>query len=69
VNFGKQKAVLFVALFAVLVSLSIGTASAAKHYVQPGESIRAAILPTSGAITKVRMQTVTGLGYLLCHRF
>ena len=40
VNFGKRKAVLFVALFAVLVFLSIGTASAATHYVHPGESIQ-----------------------------
>ena len=43
VNFGKRKAVLFVALFAVLVFLSIGTASAATHYVHPGESIQDAI--------------------------
>jgi nitrous oxidase accessory protein len=44
VNFGKRKAVLFVLLFAVLVFLSIGTASAAtQHYVHPGESIQDAI--------------------------
>jgi parallel beta-helix repeat protein len=43
VKFGKRKALLFVALFAVLVSLSIGTASAATHYVHPGESIQGAI--------------------------
>jgi nitrous oxidase accessory protein len=43
VNFGKRKAVLVVALFAVLVFLSIGTASAATHYVHPGDSIQDAI--------------------------
>ncbi len=44
VNFGKQKAVLFVVLFAVLIFLSVGTASAAtQHYVHPGESIQGAI--------------------------
>ena len=43
VKFGKRKALLFVALFAVLVFLSIGTASAATHYVHPGDSIQDAI--------------------------
>ena len=43
VNFGKRKALVFVALSAVLVSLSIGTASAATLYVHPGESIQDAI--------------------------
>nr|CBH37166.1 hypothetical secreted protein, NosD family [uncultured archaeon] len=43
VNFGKRKVVLFVALFAILVFLSIGTAAAASHYVHPGESIQDAI--------------------------
>ncbi|RCV65429.1 nitrous oxidase accessory protein [Methanophagales archaeon] len=44
VNFGKRKAVLSMALFVVLVSLSIGTASAVtQYYVHPGESIQDAI--------------------------
>ena len=51
VNFGKRKALVFVALFAVLVFLSIGTASAATHYVHPGESIQDAIDAASSSDT------------------
>ncbi|NAT11024.1 hypothetical protein C4E22_05710 [ANME-1 cluster archaeon AG-394-G06] len=51
VNFGKRKAVVFVALFAVLVSLSIGTASAATLCVHPGESIQDAIDAASSSDT------------------
>jgi|LGVF01.1.fsa_nt_gb parallel beta-helix repeat protein len=51
VKFGKRKALVFVALFAVFVSLSIGTASAATHYVHPGESIQDAIDAASSSDT------------------
>ena len=51
VNFGKRKALLLVALFAVLVFLSIGTAFAATHYVHPGESIQDAIDAASSSDT------------------
>lgn len=51
VNFGKRKALPLVALFAVMVFLSIGTASAATHYVHPGESIQDAIDAASSSDT------------------
>ena len=42
-KFGKRKALAFAVLFAMLAFVSIGCASAATHYVDPGESIQAAV--------------------------
>ena len=42
-KFGKRKALAFAVLFATLAFVSVGCASAATHYVDPGESIQAAV--------------------------